>query len=148
MILFSLACGPKPEYQSDIAIEQFYYQISRGGYEGAGNAYVIYISLKAHSEDLKLDKIQFRGITGTFEQNLKNPLLYLAYLKMPLREREKMILHGDITQEYGNATPPVAKDSLSPDEALLFYTVAGKLKTILLKPIKQKPESENPRLRN
>lgn len=148
LIIFSLACGPKPGNQSDLAIEKFYYQISRGGYEGSGNTYVIYLYLQKQSEDLKLDKIQFRGITGSFEQNEQNPLLYLSYLKMPPRKREKMILHGDITREYGNKPPEVAQDSLPPDEARLYYEVAGEAKTMLLKPMIQKPESENPRLRN
>lgn len=148
LIIFSLACGPKPGNQSDLAIEKFYYQISRGGYEGAGNSYVIYLYLQKQSEDMKLDKIQFRGRTGSFEQNEQNPLLYLSYLKMPLREREKMILHGDISREYDNKPPTLIQDSLPPDQARLFYTQAGTAKTMLLKPMKQNPESENPRLRN
>lgn len=148
VLLFSFACGPKPANQDNLPIENYYYEVVHGGYEGAGNTYVVHLLLKKATESFVPQKIRFRGIESYFESNSADTLHYLAYLKIPLSDKEKLILHGDITKEYGNVPPAVVKDSLQPDEALLYYTLSGRANTLKLKPMKLKAGSDNPRLRN
>jgi hypothetical protein len=140
----------KPQEQLPFKIDSAYYQNWSGGFQGAGTGYNLFLKLSDKlPENIKLTKIYFKNKEATFETKPQDSLLYIAYFKNDLNARDELIMHGDITKEYGNK-PPVtvsSKHKIEPGQALLFYTENGIEKSYLIENVSEQQTQQYPKIR-
>ncbi|GEM_PF-929882 len=151
-LLLNFGCSNKlkPQEQLPFKIDSVYYQNWSGGIQGAGTGYNLYLKTSANlPENIKLTKVYFKNKEANFETKPQDSLLYIAYFKNDLNARDELIMHGDITKEYGNK-PSVtvsSKYKLEPDQALLFYTENGIEKSHLIEKVSEQQTQQYPKIR-
>lgn len=152
ILAFNSGCSNKlkPQEQLPFQIESAYYQNWGGGVQGSGTGYNLYLKLTSElPQNIQLTKVFFRNKEANFETKPQDSLLYIAYFKNDLNSRDELIMHGDITQEYGNK-PPISVSSkykMESDQAMIFYTENGIEKSYLIEKVTEQPAAQYPKMR-
>ncbi|GAB2762719.1 hypothetical protein [Salinimicrobium soli] len=142
------ANGRKLQEEPPIDIKQAYYSTWTGGVKGAASGITFIIPTEGDGK-VVLDSVYFRGRKAALQKEPTDSTLYIAQFKIPSREnyRDKVIMHADPKEEYGNPTPEILPDipfELKPDEAVVRYTDNGRAKYFKIKGIKKKDSTEVP----
>lgn len=152
LLILNFGCSTKlkPQEQLPFKIDSVYYQNWSGGTQGAGTGYNLFLKTTAKlPENIKLTKVYFKNKEANFETKSQDSLLYIAYFKNDLDTRTELIMHGDITKEYGNK-PPISVSSkykMEPDQAIIFYTENGIEKSYLIEKVNAQQAAQYPKIR-
>ena len=122
------------------AIGKAYYTTWRGGVQGAGSGYNLFIPSEADLE-IELDTAYFRGRKAVIEKEPSQPGLYVARFVVPAKDdpNADLVLHEDPRREFGNTPPNIFPEipfELEAGEAVVKYRKDGKEKYFRITGIK------------
>ena len=144
LILFSFSncsSGRRLQEEPPVEIKQAYYTTWRAEVRGADSGIAFFVPTEG-DKDVVLDSIYFRGRKEALQKESSEANLYVAYFKIPSKEGlpDDFVMHSDPKKEFGNEPPVIIKDfpfELEADEAVVQYSVNGKIKYFKLRAIKK-----------
>ena len=105
----------------------------------------IFIEIK--QDNVQLDSVYFRGKVTKLDIDKSNKLLYVGQFISKSTEIKDVIIHKDVSKEYGNQAPEIPSKipfELSPFECVITYKIKGKTKYFKLSDIKEKESKDIP----
>ena len=139
--LTNCANGKKLQEEAPIPLQEAYYTTWTAGLKGADSGFTLFIPAEDRP-GVKLDSVYFRGRSAVLQKSEAKPDLYLAYFKIPAKEKPgDVIMHIDPKKEYGNKPPQLPEKipfDLEEGEAVIKYSRDGKEKYFRITGIKKK----------
>ena len=131
----------KLEDKDPLTFGEVYYRNYPQAVRDLESVTTLYLPVVEENPAIELDSVYFKGKSAKLEVSEQNQNLYFARFVTKPRYQEDIILSSDPAEEHRNKLPKVEQKipfKLKPNECIISYKEAGKIKYYKISNIKQK----------